>query len=294
MDQHHLLCIGLGYSAEALAVRLARRGWAVTGTATRPDGVARIERHGFRGVPFDGTAPSPALDAAIATATHVVLSVPPDTAGDPVLRCHGPAFAASPRLTTIAYLSTIGVYGDHQGAWIDETTPPRPASERSRRRVAAEQAWLDLAGAHGKTALVFRLAGIYGPGRSQIDGLLDGTARRVVKPGQVFNRIHVADIAGLVEAAFDGTPRHTIYNGADDEPAPPQDVVAFAADLVGVPVPPAIPFEQAELSPMGASFYAESKRARNTRAKDDLGWRPLYPTYREGLTAIVAGARGGL
>jgi nucleoside-diphosphate-sugar epimerase len=288
---HHLLCIGLGFSATALAARLSREGWQVTATATRPEGVRRIEALGYRGHAFDGAARCAGLSDAIGAATHVVISVPPDADGDPVLRHHSADLRAAARLRVIAYLSTIGVYGDWAGAWVDETTELKPQSERSRRRAEAERAWLALGAETGKQVLVFRLAGIYGPGRSAIDNLLEGSARRIVKPGQVFNRIHVEDIAGVVAAAFRGQPRHSVYNVSDDEPCPPQDVVAYAAELLGRPLPPEIPFEQAALSPMGASFYAENKRASNARAKGDLGWRPIYPSYREGLESIAAVTR---
>jgi len=291
---NHLLCLGLGYSATALAARLSLRGWHVSATSTRPDGLARIQAAGYKALPFSQA------DPAFTEATHLVVSAPPRsdgdpglsagraTGGDPVLAAFADAIVASRSIRSIAYLSTIGVYGDWSGDWVDETSELRAQSDRSRRRVDAETAWLALGQRSGQEVLIFRLAGIYGPGSSAIDNLRAGTGRRVVKPGQVFNRIHVEDIAGVVEAAFDGRPRHRIYNVTDDEPAPPQDVVAYAAELMGLPVPPEIPFEMAQLSPMGASFYAENKRASNARAKGDLGWRPRYSNYREGLRAILA------
>ena len=282
-----LVCFGLGYSAAALAARLAQRNWTIAATSTSGSGAARIAALGYQPFAFDGTVQAPGIREALASATHAVVSAPPESNGDPVLRHHARDIAESTTLGFIAYLSTIGVYGDWQGQWVDEESPINPRSERSRRRAAAETAWLDLGKTTGKTVIVFRLAGIYGPGRSAIDTVRDGSARRIVKPGQVFNRIHRDDIAGVVAAAIDGTPRHTIYNVTDDEPAPPQDVIAYAAGLLGRPVPPEIPFEQASLSPMGASFYAENKRASNARAKGDLGWRLTYPTYREGLAAIA-------
>ena len=283
-----LFCFGLGYSAAALAAQLSARGWAIAATSTSATGAARIAFLGYEPFIFDGTTPRTGIRDALATATHAIVSAPPDAGGDPILRCHARDIADSPALQFIAYLSTIGVYGDWQGQWVDEETAIKPQSERSQRRASAEQAWLDLGRTTGKTVIVFRLAGIYGPGRSAIDTVRDGSARRIVKPGQVFNRIHRDDIAGVVAAAIDGRPRHTIYNVTDDEPAPPQDVIAYAAGLLGRPVPPEIPFEQASLSPMGASFYAENKRASNARAKGDLGWRLTYPTYREGLAAIAS------
>lgn len=283
-----LFCFGLGYSATALASRLAAQGWTIGASATGLAGADRIAQLGYQPYVFDGLAHNAGISAALGSATHVVVSAPPGVAGDPVLAHYGEVLAASPTVKWIGYLSTIGVYGDWQGAWVDETSPLRPTSERSIRRATAEEQWLALAAKTGKAVHVFRLAGIYGPGRSAIENVLDGSARRIVKPGQVFNRIHRDDIAGVLEAAIQGLPQHAIYNVCDDEPGPPQDVVAFAATLLGRPVPPDVGFEQAVLSPMGASFYSENKRASNARAKADLGWRLRYPTYREGLAAIAA------
>jgi nucleoside-diphosphate-sugar epimerase len=288
-----LLCIGLGYTAEALARRVAPLGCHIAGTARSAEGAARIASLGYDSIPFDGSAPSPALADAIAAATHIVISASPDEAGDPALRFHADDLARAPSLSWIGYLSTIGVYGNADGGWVDETTPPNPGSPRTRRRVAAEAAWLGFGKEHGKTVQVFRLGGIYGPGRSAIDDLRDGTARRIVKPGQVFNRIHVDDIAAVLEAAASGRGSHSLYDVTDGNPSPPQDVVAFAAELLGVPPPPELPFEQAGLSPMGLSFYSENRRVRSRRIVDDLGVRLAYPTYREGLAAIASSSSTG-
>lgn len=282
-----LFCFGLGYSATALAALMAREGWHVSATATTRAGAERIGALGYEAFVFDGSVREAGIVQALSEATHVLVSAPPGGAGDPVLGRFGDDLAASQSVSWIGYLSTIGVYGDWQGAWVDETCALKPGSERSVRRAAAEAQWLALGARTGKRVIVFRLAGIYGPGRSAVDNLNEGTARRIVKPGQVFNRIHRDDIAGVVMAAIKGTPRHAIYNVCDDEPGPPQDVVAYAAELLGVPVPPDVPFEQAVLSPMGASFYAENKRASNARAKGDLGWRLRYPSYREGLVSCL-------
>ncbi|MDX2307653.1 MAG: SDR family oxidoreductase [Hyphomicrobium sp.] len=286
----HLFAFGLGYSARALAALLARDGWNVSGTATTAEGAGRIADLGYDAHVFDGRAPSASVSSALATATHVVVSVPPGDGGDPVLTHHASDLAGE-HITWIGYLSTIGVYGDRNGEWCDECTEPAPTSDRSRRRLDAEQAWFAFAERTGRRVEVFRLAGIYGPGRSAIDNLEDGTARCIVKSGQVFNRIHVADIAHLLRAAVDAPPSHAIFNVTDDEPAPPQDVVAYAAGLLGVPVPPDVAIENAGLSAMGLSFYAENKRVRNARIKEALGLSLLYPTYREGLAAIAAERR---
>jgi nucleoside-diphosphate-sugar epimerase len=224
----------------------------------------------------------------LAGSTHVLVSIPPDVEGDVVLRHFRDDLAELPDLGWIGYLSTVGVYGDWQGQWVDETTPLRPASERSLRRIEAERAWLDFGAETGKRVQVFRLAGIYGPGRSVIDSLRAGTARRIVKPGQVFNRIHVDDIANALAAAIDTATAQGVYNVGDDEPAPPEDVVAYAAALLGLPVPPAVAFDLAGLQGMAASFWSECKRIRNARMKSELGVKLLYPTYREGLSALAA------
>jgi nucleoside-diphosphate-sugar epimerase len=308
----HLLVIGLGYTAQRVAGRLGKLGWRVTGTARSPAGAAKICERGWRGIVFDGAGPSAELAAAIAEATHILVSAPPGEYGDPALAMHGHDLAVAARdrlLEAVVYLSTIGVYGDHQGRWIDEATRVAPGSPRARRRVEAELAWLALdnrpdegadqggsgvscASRAGARVVVLRLPGIYGPGRSAIDQLRAGTARRIVKPGQVFNRAHVDDIATAAVAALTRPAPGRVYNVTDDEPSPPQDVVAFAADLLGVPPPPEVPFEAADLSPMGRSFYGETKRVANGRMKSELGVTQAYPTYREGLEAIAArGAR---
>lgn len=284
----HLLCVGMGYSARALARRIGTRGWRITGSATSAAGCERVRAQGWDSVLFDGTQPSADLAGALATATHLVVSAAPGAEGDPLLRHHAETLAAAPRLSWIGYLSTVGVYGDHDGQWVDEDTILKPVSQRSRQRVSAETAWLDFSARSDGHLQIFRLAGIYGPGRSAIGNLREGTARRIIKPKQVFNRIHVDDIANVLDAAIKAsTSKHMIFNVTDDEPAPPQDVVEFAARLLGLPVPPDIPFETAPLSPMGLSFYGENKRVANTRIKAELGVTLLYPTYREGMTAIA-------
>jgi nucleoside-diphosphate-sugar epimerase len=284
----HLICFGLGYSARAAARRLAAQGWRITGTARSVEGCAAILDAGYEAVIFDGAAPSPDVRAVLASATHALVSVPPGASGDPVLGCHGQDLAAAPRLEAVVYLSTIGVYGDAGGDWVDETSPCRPVSTRSRARLTADRAWLALGAATDRRIVILRLAGIYGPGRSAIDTLRAGTARRIVKPGQVFNRIHVEDIAAATVAALMQRDARGIFNVTDDEPAPPQDVVAHAAASMGVALPPEIPFETAELSPMAASFYGENKRVRNERLKRELGVVLSFPTYRQGLAQILS------
>jgi len=281
-----LFCFGFGYCAESLSRRLSPRVSAVAGTGTSPSMPAE---GGVTLAAYRGDGPSAEVRDLLAGATHMLVSIPPDVEGDVVLRHHCADIADLAGLAWIGYLSTVGVYGDHKGAWVDEDSPTGPISERSLRRLQAEQAWLEFARETGKRVEIFRLSGIYGPGRSVIDSLRAGTARCIVKPGQVFNRIHVDDVARVLAAAIDRDTGHRLFNVSDDEPAPPEDVVAYAAELLGLPVPPAIPFEQAGLSGMAASFWAECKRVKNARIRGDLGVELLYPTYREGLRALAAG-----
>ncbi len=284
---NHLFCFGLGYSAGVLSQRLAAQGWRISGSSTSAAGAERLTAHGYAGHVFDGQHATPEVTAALNDVTHVLLSIPPGQNGDPALRVYGADLSNSPKLTWIGYFSTVGVYGDANGGWVSEETEARPGSERGQRRLEAENAWLDLGRAAGKAVTVLRLPGIYGPGRSTIDDLRDGTARRIIKSGQVFNRIHVDDIATAVAAAIAAPARTRIYNIVDDEPAAPQDVVAYGAGLLGVPVPPDLDFATATLSPMARSFYSESKRVSNARMKAELGVRLAYPSYREGLQRLA-------
>ncbi|MEO1281169.1 MAG: NAD-dependent epimerase/dehydratase family protein, partial [Pseudomonadota bacterium] len=254
-------------------------------------GADRIREQGFQAVVYDGSETTADLSEAIKVATHILVSAGPDAAGDAFLRYHEADILAAPHIKWIGYLSTIGVYGDQKGAWVSEETPPNPRSDRTTRRVLVELAWRATAHQLGCRFQCFRLAGIYGPGRSAIDKVTAGTARRIIKPGQVFNRIHVDDIATAVLAGMSGAGTQEFYNVSDDEPAPPQDVIAYAAELLGKPCPPDVPFEEAELSPMGRSFYSDLKRVKNNRLESDLGITLAYPTYREGLEALAAAVR---
>ena len=279
-----LFCFGYGYSAEGLVRKLSPRLASAAGTRTSlPDAAEPA----LTLATYTGDGPSPEARRLLEGATHVLVSIPPDLEGDAALRHFADDLAALPDLAWIGYLSTIGVYGDCKGAWVDETAPVRPASERSLRRLQAEQAWMAFGAETGHRVDIYRLAGIYGPGRSVVDNLRKGTARRIVKPGQVFNRIHVDDIARVLAAAIETQTEHRIFNVSDDEPTPPQDVVAYAAELLGLPVPPAIPFAQAGLTGLAASFWGESKRVRNGRIRGELGVDLVYPTYREGLRALA-------
>jgi nucleoside-diphosphate-sugar epimerase len=281
-----LFCFGYGYSAESLVRQVSARITSVAGTRTSLGGAAQP---GIELATYKGDVPSALVRRLLAGTTHLLVSIPPDLEGDAVLRHFAEDITALSDLAWIGYLSTVGVYGDHKGGWVDEDTPANPQSERSLRRVMAERAWLEFRAATGRRVELFRLSGIYGPGRSVIDNLRAGTARRIVKPGQVFNRIHVDDIARVLAAAIDKDTGHAVYNVSDDEPAPPEEVVAYAAELLGIQAPPTIPFDAAGLTGMAASFWAENKRVRNTRIRSALGVDLLYPTYREGLRALAAG-----
>jgi nucleoside-diphosphate-sugar epimerase len=283
-----LFCFGYGYSARALAGLLRPLGWQVRGTSRSAEGCSAIERDGATAFRFDRDQPLADPATALAGVTHLLSSVPPDAAGDAVLDQHGATIAAVGRtLAWCGYLSTTGVYGDHGGGRVDEDTPLKPATDRGARRVAAEAGWCALWRDAGVPVHLFRLAGIYGPGRNALETVRSGRARRIVKPGQVFSRIHVDDIAAVLAASIDRPNPGAAYNVCDDDPAPPQDVIAHACGLLGVEPPPEIPFENAELSPMARSFYAENKRVANGRIKRELGVRLRYPDYRAGLAALL-------
>jgi nucleoside-diphosphate-sugar epimerase len=285
-----LICFGLGYSAQHFVEIFGQKFDRIVGTVRNAERAAALDAHPsgrLKALIFDGSSATPDLGGGIAEADAALISVPPDENGDPVLRTCGEVLAHAQRLRAIVYLSTIGVYGDRGGAWVDETTPPQPGATRSRERLAAEQAWLDFGTRHNIAVAILRLAGIYGPGQNALVQIASGKARRIVKPGQVFNRIHVGDIAEAIDAAFT-RQASGIFNVADDEPTPPADPIVFAAQLMRVEPPPEIPFEQAapSMSPMALSFWQECRRARNDKLKRELGVSLRYPTYREGLRAL--------
>ena len=287
-----LLAVGLGYSAREIASRLSQDEWRIIGTGRSDESLRAIDTQGYDAVQFDGEKVSPALAQAISEATHLLVSASPDAAGDPMLRHHAVDLANASQLTWIGYLSTIGVYGDHQGGWVDETTTPNPSSQRSILRLAAEEAWQSFASEHDIALQIFRLAGIYGPGRNQFEKLRAGRERRIHKPGQVFNRIHVADIATTVIAGIEKADAASgVFNVTDDEPAPPQDVIAYAAELLELEPPPLVDWNEADMSPMARSFYSENKRVRNERIKQELGVTLTHSTYRDGLRALAADFR---
>ncbi|MEM7225914.1 MAG: SDR family oxidoreductase [Pseudomonadota bacterium] len=281
-----LFCFGYGFSAAALGRRLAARGWHVSGTKRSPQGSGHFA--------FDGETPMADPGAALAGTTHLLLSVPPGASGDPVLAHHGEHIVGLENLAWLGYLSTTGVYGDRAGGWVDEGSAIEPTGERGQRRVDAEAGWRALAEAHGLPLHIFRLAGIYGPGRSALDSVRRGKAKRIDKPGQVFSRIHVEDIASVLEASIARPAPGAVYNLCDDDPAPPAEVVAHACELLGQAPPPLIPFAEAELSPMGRSFYRDNKRVSNRRIKDELGVTLRYPSYQVGLRALLDQDESGI
>ena len=270
-----LFCFGLGYSGRALARELLAQGWRVAGTSRSAAGVAALAALGVEAFRFDELP-----EDALAGTSHLLSSVPPDAGGDPVLGRYRDRLAGA--LDWAGYLSTTGVYGDSGGDWVDEATVPAPSGERQARRIAAERAWLEALPAH-----IFRLAGIYGPGRSAVDQVRAGTAKRIDKPGQAFSRIHVDDISNVLIASFARPNPGAIYNVCDDLPAEPEAVVSEACRLLGVAPPPLVPFDAAALSPMAASFWADNRRVRNRRIKAELGVVLRHPDYRSGLAACL-------
>jgi nucleoside-diphosphate-sugar epimerase len=286
-----LFAFGLGFSAQELASRLATRGFEIAGTARDEANLARLAARGYEVTRFAGEPGNSEVTRLLRGTTHLLHSIPPGPEGDPVLAQFRDQIATIGTLEWIGYLSTVGIYGDQEGRWVDETTPPNPNSERTEARVEAEQAWLRFGEEANIPTHVFRLAGIYGPGRSAFDKLKAGTARRVRKDGQVFSRIHVEDIASVLEASMAKPRAGAIYNVADDEPAAPDAVVAYAAELLGVPAPPEVEFADADLSPMARSFYEGSRRIGNARIKSELGVKLRYPSYRDGLRALLGRIR---
>jgi nucleoside-diphosphate-sugar epimerase len=284
LENGHLFCFGLGFSARHLAERLMARGWQVSGTCRSIEKQQALARIGVTAHLFDRDHPISDLGAILAGATDLLSSVPPDALGDPVIDLHAKELReAGPRLAWIGYLSTTGVYGDRDGAWVDETSPLQPSGERGLRRLRAERGWTSLP----QPAHLFRLAGIYGPGSSALDSVRAGTARRVVKPGQVFSRIHVTDIASVLLASMARPHPGTAYNVCDDDPAPPADVVTYACQLLAVEPPPIVAYESADLTAMARSFYDDNKRVRNQRIKRELGVQLAFPSYRVGLRTLL-------
>jgi nucleoside-diphosphate-sugar epimerase len=287
----NLFIFGLGYSSQHFLADHGSMFTKVTGTVRDAKRAHALSNESVEVLAFDGTTADPRIKTALAQADRLLVSIPPDSQGDPALARFHDLLAASQALTHVVYLATVGVYGDHAGAWIDETTHCKPANDRSQWRLTAEAQWIAFGRETGRSVHVLRLSGIYGPGQNALANLKAGTARRIVKPGQVFNRIHVADIGRAIDASF-RTAGLGVWNVTDDEPAPPQDVVLYAANLLGIEPPPVIAFEEANMSPMARSFYGECKRVRNGAMKERLGVTLAYPSYREALDALFAAGEG--
>lgn len=277
-----LLVFGHGYTAQALSDRLLPQGWTIIGTTRSADKARALEKAGIEPLIWPGTSLGPALGRA----THILASIGATAAGDPVLVRHGAEIAeAAAHVDWAGYLSTTGVYGDHRGGWVDETTPLTPTTERGRWRVLAEAQWRAVP---GLPVHIFRLAGIYGPGRGPFEKVRDGSARLIIKKNQFMSRAHVEDIAAVLHASIRNPAPGEAYNVCDDEPTAPEVVLRHAARLLNLPDPPEVPFETAEMNPMARSFYSESKKVRNDKIRTALGVRLRYPTYRENLAAILA------
>ncbi|MFI5014757.1 MAG: SDR family oxidoreductase [Hyphomicrobiales bacterium] len=290
----NLFILGLGYAATIFARRKIADGYRVGGTVRSEAKALMLRSEDIEAAVFDARDEDPSVvERALREADALLVSIPPGVMGDLLpQRLAGAVIGNAERLRWIGYLSTVGVYGDHGGAWVDEATPCAPVSGRGQARLAAEARWSELGARADKPVIVFRLPGIYGPARNALVAVRAGTARRIVKPGQVFNRIHVEDIATALGASVTNDTESAIYNLTDDEPSPPQDVVAYAAELLGVETPPEIAFDEAQLSPMAASFYGENKRVLNSQIKRALGFAPAFPSYREGLRALLDQGEG--
>jgi nucleoside-diphosphate-sugar epimerase len=281
---------GVGYCAEALIRRTP--SIEASGTARSDERVAALRAIGVDAHVFDGVRADPGIEPALKRAEAIVVSIPPRGPGDGPLERFAATIAQAPALRRIVYYSTIGVYGDHGGAWVDETSATLTRSDRGLARLADEARWIETGGARGVAVDILRLPGIYGPGRNALVRLRAGDVRRIVKRGHVSNRAHVEDIAEVTRLVLTGGLEGQIWNVADDQPAPPQDVIAYAATLLGVALPPEEAFDEANLSPMAASFFADEKRVSAAKAKALLGFKPAFPTYREGLKALAAAGEG--
>ncbi|MEK9629975.1 MAG: SDR family oxidoreductase [Nitrospinota bacterium] len=280
--KNNLFCFGFGFTAKALAQRLPNAEWEVSGTSRE-----RNDKDSEVGVlPFDGTGPSKEIGQALSRATHLLITIPPQVEGEVVLKHFGPKIAENNKFKWIGYISSTGVYGDTQGEWVDESSPLQPQSELNKRRVEAEKAWIHFAEKHGLPVMIFRCVAIYGPNRNLLVSVKQGRARRIKKPGLVFSRIHVEDLAQTLDASIRNPKSGEIYNVSDDEPSPPWETVEYACSLLNVEPPPLIPFESAELSELARGFYKTCKRVGNKKIKEELGVKLKYPNYKIGLDAI--------
>ena len=287
-DAYKIFCFGYGYCCDYLGYALAQEeGWRVAGTTRDPEKRAMLMERGVETHLFDLQAPLVDPRHILQDVTHVLVSTPPGDEGDPTYLAHAADIAKLPHVQWVGYLSTTGVYGDRDGGWVDEASELRPTSKRGSRREKAEEQWMSFQQNHDIPVHVFRLAGIYGPGRSALDSIRAGVARRIDKPGHAFSRIHVEDIVQVLMASMARPNGGQIYNVCDDEAAPSHEVIAHAYELLGRPAPPLIPFDEADMSPMARSFYSDNKRVRNDKIKAELGVELKYKTYREGLRGCL-------
>ncbi len=286
--KNHLFCFGYGYSCEYLRFSLMNEtGWRISGTTRDREKRVNMRAQDVAGFLFDHDQPLPDPRYILRDVTHLLISTPPSDEGDPSFLMHAADIVELPSLKWVGYLSTTGPYGDRSGGWVDETSEARPTTKRGNRRLKAEEQWLSLLYSHGVPVHIFRLAGIYGPGRSALDSIRLGVARRIEKPGHAFSRIHVEDIVSVLKASMRHPKPGEIYNVCDDVPAPSHEVIEYACSLLGIAPLPLIPFDSADLAPITRSFYADSKRVRNDKIKRDLGISLKYKDYREGLRACL-------
>lgn len=285
--QKKLFCFGFGYTAQKLAQQLAAKGYKIAGTTRDYERRDELREQGVEAYVFDKNHPLVNPEIAFRDVTHILVSAPPDGSGDPAYLVHQDDFTTIDTLQWVGYLSATSVYGNHDGDWVDEEDETNPGSIRGSRRALAERQWLDLWYRDAVPVHIFRLAGIYGPGRSAIETVRVGNAKRISKEGQVFSRIHVDDIVQVLMASMEQLKPGEIYNVADDCPSPSHEVIGYACQLLGIEPPPVTPWNEAELSPMAASFYKENKRVSNKKIKEKLGIDLLYPDYKAGLQAIL-------
>ncbi len=292
--QKKLFCFGYGYTCDYLAHELlSRGGWTVAGTTRDPEKRDFLKERGIKTYLFDYERPLGAPEFVMEGTTHLLISTPPNDEGDPTFAQHAQDILNIPTLEWVGYLSTTGVYGDREGGIVDENSEIRPNTKRGSRRVRAEREWYSLLQHYNLPLHVFRLAGIYGPGRSALDSVRGGVARRINKPGQVFNRIHVEDIVQVLIASMEKHNPGAAYNLSDDDPVPSHEVILYACQLLGIEPPPLIPYNEADMAPIARSFYNDNKRVANHRIKSELGITLLYPNYRDGIDACLAAEQSG-
>ncbi len=293
--EKNLFCFGYGYSCDALARSLLEcGGWSISGTTRDVEKKCVMRDSGIKPYLFDAENAVPDPLYMMREVTHILISTPPSDLGDPSFLAHAQDIMRLPKLQWVGYLSTTGSYGDRNGGWVDESSTPRPTTQRGSRRLKSEEQWFSLYESYKVPVHIFRLAGIYGPGRSALDSIRSGVARRIEKPGHAFSRIHVDDIVQILKASMNHPAPGEIYNLCDDEPAPSHEVIDYACQLLGIESPPLIPFDSVDMAPITQSFYADNKRVRNDKIKNSLGVKLRYKNYREGLQACLDAEDDGL